>query len=268
MNAFQRLKFLCLFCLGLLAAALGRRRRQAEHRRHPGRRPRQRRSWLSRERHQDARTSTGSRRRACGSNPSTACRCAPPPAPALMTGRYPMRYGLQTLVIFPNDTYGLPTDERTLPQALKEAGYQTMMVGKWHLGHADQKFWPQQPRVRVFLRQHGRRGRLLHPSARRRDRLAAQRQVHHREGLRHHAVRRRGRQADREAGQDEAVLPLLRVARSPCALPGAKGRRGPLRLHDQGPDASHLRGDDHVARRPGRENRRRARKNADCARTR
>jgi arylsulfatase A-like enzyme len=68
--------------------------------------------------------------------------CTPARA-ALMTGRYPMRYGLQTLVIFPNHTYGLPTDERTLPQALKEAGYSTAMVGKWHLGHADKKFWPQ-----------------------------------------------------------------------------------------------------------------------------
>lgn len=68
--------------------------------------------------------------------------CTPARA-ALMTGRYPMRYGLQTLVIFPNHTYGLPTDERTLPQALKEVGYRTEMVGKWHLGHADKKFWPQ-----------------------------------------------------------------------------------------------------------------------------
>ena len=68
--------------------------------------------------------------------------CTPSRA-QLMTGRYAMRYGLQTLVIFPSHAYGLPTDERTLPQALKEAGYQTAMVGKWHLGHADKKFWPQ-----------------------------------------------------------------------------------------------------------------------------
>jgi arylsulfatase A-like enzyme len=60
-----------------------------------------------------------------------------------MTGRYPMRYGLQTLVIFPSHKYGLPTDETTLPQALRDAGYGTYMCGKWHLGHADKKYWPQ-----------------------------------------------------------------------------------------------------------------------------
>lgn len=66
-----------------------------------------------------------------------------PARSALMTGRYPMRSGLQTFVIFPGHTYGLPTDETTLPQALKKAGYTTAMVGKWHLGHADRKYWPQ-----------------------------------------------------------------------------------------------------------------------------
>ena len=66
-----------------------------------------------------------------------------PSRASLMTGRYAMRYGLQALVIFPNHKYGLATDERTLPQALKEAGYKTAMVGKWHLGHADKKYWPQ-----------------------------------------------------------------------------------------------------------------------------
>lgn len=69
--------------------------------------------------------------------------CTPTRA-ALMTGRYPMRYGLQTLVIPSKGTYGLALEERTMPQALKEAGYRTAMVGKWHLGHADRKFWPQQ----------------------------------------------------------------------------------------------------------------------------
>ena len=67
--------------------------------------------------------------------------CTPTRA-ALMTGRYPFRYGLQTLVIPSAHTYGLPTDEWLLPQALKEAGYRTAIVGKWHLGHGDRKYWP------------------------------------------------------------------------------------------------------------------------------
>lgn len=69
--------------------------------------------------------------------------CTPTRA-CLMTGRYPLRYGLQTLVIPSGHSYGLPTDEWLLPQALKEAGYKTAIVGKWHLGHADPKFWPRQ----------------------------------------------------------------------------------------------------------------------------
>ena len=77
--------------------------------------------------------------------------CTPTRA-ALMTGRYPLRYGLQTLVIPSGHTYGLPTDEWLLPQALKEAGYKTAIIGKWHLGHADPKFWPRQ---RGFNYQYG-----------------------------------------------------------------------------------------------------------------
>ncbi|HKU63111.1 MAG TPA: arylsulfatase [Gemmatimonadales bacterium] len=77
--------------------------------------------------------------------------CTPSRA-ALMTGRYPFRYGLQTLVIPSAGKYGLPTDEWPLPQALKEAGYATSIVGKWHLGHADRKYWP---RSRGFDHQYG-----------------------------------------------------------------------------------------------------------------
>lgn len=77
--------------------------------------------------------------------------CTPTRA-CLMTGRYPFRYGLQTLVIPAPSKYGLPTDEWLLPQALKAAGYSTAIIGKWHLGHSDKKFWPRQ---RGFDYQYG-----------------------------------------------------------------------------------------------------------------
>lgn len=77
--------------------------------------------------------------------------CTPTRA-ALMTGRYPLRYGLQTLVIPASMSYGLSTDEWLLPQALKEAGYTTAILGKWHLGHARREFWPMQ---RGFDYQYG-----------------------------------------------------------------------------------------------------------------
>jgi len=69
--------------------------------------------------------------------------CTPSRA-ALMTGRYPMRYGLQMAVIPSAGRYGLATDEFIMPQMLQEAGYQTALVGKWHLGHYEKKYWPNQ----------------------------------------------------------------------------------------------------------------------------
>ena len=65
--------------------------------------------------------------------------CTPSRA-ALLTGRYPIRSGMQH-VIMPHSRDGLPKSEITLPEILKDAGYTTGMVGKWHLGHYDEH-WP------------------------------------------------------------------------------------------------------------------------------
>jgi arylsulfatase A-like enzyme len=71
--------------------------------------------------------------------------CAPTRA-SLLTGRYPFRCGL-TANPAPDggaeaDGLHLPEREITLAQLLKQAGYATGIVGKWHLGHANPLWLP------------------------------------------------------------------------------------------------------------------------------
>jgi arylsulfatase A-like enzyme len=93
--------------------------------------------------------------------------CAPSRA-AIMTGRYPTRFGfeftptpkqfMQVLAavqpkgetqpmvyhaereadLIPYEDMGLPTSEVTLARALKGVGYRTLQLGKWHLGDSPQ----------------------------------------------------------------------------------------------------------------------------------
>lgn len=61
-----------------------------------------------------------------------------PSRTAILTGRLPVRSGMcsaRNRVLFPDSLGGLPASEITLARALKGLGYDTMAIGKWHLGH-------------------------------------------------------------------------------------------------------------------------------------
>ena len=59
----------------------------------------------------------------------------------LLTGRYPIRNGMTSAargVLFPDSSGGLPQDEITIAEVLKQKDYATAAIGKWHLGHLPQ----------------------------------------------------------------------------------------------------------------------------------
>lgn len=74
---------------------------------------------------------------------SYVCPMCSPTREGLMTGRYPIHFGLGRSVVRPWSRAGLPPEETTLPQLLGEAGYaDRVMFGKWHMGHLDPKYHP------------------------------------------------------------------------------------------------------------------------------
>ncbi|XP_067948676.1 arylsulfatase B-like [Watersipora subatra] len=69
---------------------------------------------------------------------------------AFMTGKYPSNNGLQLLVVIEESQTCLPLEHKIIHTYMKEAGYVTKQVGKWHLGYCDEACLPENRNVSEF----------------------------------------------------------------------------------------------------------------------
>ena len=195
-------------------------------------------------------------------------RLCSPTRSCLLTGRNHTRNSMacitEAAIGFPNASGTIPPENGMLSEILGERGWNTYMVGKWHLCPTDEmnlaaprRNWPTGRGLRALVRVPRRRdesvvsrprlrqphGRPAEPAGRR---LPPHRR-HHRQGARVHP-RREGDRAR------EAVLPLLRAGRVPRASPRAEG----VDRQVQGPVRHGLRGDARADAREAEEARDRA----------
>ena len=68
--------------------------------------------------------------------------CSPTRA-SLLTGQFSTTHGVNGPIQW-HSNEGLPLQWQTMADYLKRAGYQTHLMGKWHLGNANTAYWPQQ----------------------------------------------------------------------------------------------------------------------------
>lgn len=89
--------------------------------------------------------------------------CSPTRA-ALMTGRYPSRFGIEDNRPLDGPRDGMDTSQVTLPTKLREAGYHTALIGKWHLGKGERsQFAPRNRGFDEFFGYFGASGKYVDP---------------------------------------------------------------------------------------------------------
>ncbi|CAH2247261.1 jg15455 [Pararge aegeria aegeria] len=81
-----------------------------------------------------------------------------PARTALLTGKYPMRLGMHGFPLSNSEDRGIPLTERLLPAYLKDLGYCTHLVGKWHVGMSRRQYLPMS---RGYDSHYGMRGGFI-----------------------------------------------------------------------------------------------------------
>lgn len=89
--------------------------------------------------------------------------CSPTRA-AVMTGRFPPRFGIEDNRMLDGPRDGMDVNEVTVADILHKKGYHTRLIGKWHLGKGDRfEFAPRNRGFDEFYGYFGAAGRYVNP---------------------------------------------------------------------------------------------------------